>query len=101
MADHTCHTFVFTWDAPLDEVRCSYRFIAGSPATGPDRWGPGEPADPDEVEVDPRTVTVRVGTGWHDAPWLADWIVEQYYHDMCELAAAERVEGRAPNRRAA
>jgi hypothetical protein len=72
---------------PIIEIE--YSFVCGSPATRPSFSSPGEPADPDEVDL----ISARLIKGDCIDPtvelvqdWARNWLHGDGYHEACAHA---------------
>lgn len=70
-------------------VEIQYAFVRGSPATRPSFSCPGEPADPDEVDL----ISARLVDGDGITPtedqiheWAREWLHGDGYHEACAHA---------------
>lgn len=67
------HVFSCVWDAPFEKVSVRYRYTPGYAATGPSFNDPGEPGEPDDIEI--LSAVVTVDGERHEAP---DWLAEAF-----------------------
>ena len=89
-------TYSVSWDAPFDKVEVRFNFTLGYPMTGPSFNDPGEPGEPDDVEV--LSAIVTVDGCRHEAPgWLADAFGRLFDDDLLTMGREEA--GQSLNRR--